>query len=154
MNERISVRIRPATTADAQAIAACVADAYRHYIARIGRPPRPMVENYTEVIERRQVSVADLGGEIVGVVVLAVAEEGFLLDNIAVRPSSQGKGIGKALLKFAESEARRLGHTSIYLYTNEKMTENQSLYAKIGYVEYARRSENGYHRVYMRKQLT
>jgi ribosomal protein S18 acetylase RimI-like enzyme len=113
-----------------------------------------MLEDYTEVIERRQVSVADLKGEIVGVLVLAITDEGFLLDNIAVHPSSQGKGIGKALLEFAESEAQRLGHRSIYLYTNEKMTENQSLYAKIGYVEYDRRSENRYGRVYMRKRLT
>ena len=112
------------------------------------------MENYTEVIERRQVSVADVSGEIVGVLVLAITEEGFLLDNIAVHPSSQGKGVGKALLEFAESEARRLGFTSIYLYTHQKMTENQSLYAKIGYVEYDRRTEDIYHRVYMRKQLT
>jgi GNAT superfamily N-acetyltransferase len=154
MTEGINLCIRPADIRDAQAIAACVADAYRHYIARIGRLPRPMLEDYTEVIERRQVSVADLKGEIVGVLVLAITDEGFLLDNIAVHPSSQGKGIGKALLEFAESEAQRLGHRSIYLYTNEKMTENQSLYAKIGYVEYDRRSENRYGRVYMRKRLT
>jgi len=140
--------------ADAQTIAACVADAYRHYIARIGRPPRPMLENYAEVIQQRQVCVADLGGKIVGVLVLATTEEGFLLDNIAVHPSCQGKGVGKALLEFAQSEARRRGFTSIYLYTHEKMTENRSLYAKIGYVEYDRRTEDIYHRVYMRKQLT
>jgi GNAT superfamily N-acetyltransferase len=154
MTQGISFSIRPANIADAQAIAACVAAAYRHYIARIGRQPRPMLEDYTEVIERRQVSVADVKGELFGVLVLAMTDEGFLLDNVAVHPLSQGKGIGKALLQFAESEARRLGHRSIYLYTNEKMTENQSLYAKIGYVEYDRRSENGYGRVYMRKRLT
>jgi hypothetical protein len=33
------------------------------------------------------------------------------------------------------------------------MTENQFLYAKIGYVEYDRRVEEGFSRVYMRKQL-
>jgi hypothetical protein len=42
---------------------------------------------------------------------------------------------------------------SIYLYTHEKMTENQILYSKIGYVEYARRVENGFPRVYMKKNL-
>lgn len=112
-----------------------------------------MLENYAEVIQQRQVSVANLGGEIAGVLVLATTEEGFLLDNIAVHPSCQKKGVGKALLEFAESEARGRGFTSIYLYTHEKMTENRSLYAKIGYVEYDRRTENIYNRVYMRKQL-
>jgi hypothetical protein len=56
-------------------------------------------------------------------------------------------------LKYAESEARRQGFGSIYLYTHEKMTENQTLYLKIGYVEYDRRLENGFPRVYMRKNL-
>ena len=33
------------------------------------------------------------------------------------------------------------------------MTENRFHYARIGYVEYARRTENGLARVYMRKAL-
>ena len=32
----------------------------------------------------------------------------------------------------AEAEARRQGFAGIYLYTHEKMTENQALYSKIG----------------------
>ncbi|MPZ59667.1 MAG: hypothetical protein GEU91_25015 [Rhizobiales bacterium] len=61
--------------------------------------------------------------------------------------------MGKALLQYAESEARRQGFGSLYLYTHEKMTENQVLYAKIGYVEYDRRVEYGFPRIYMRKSL-
>jgi N-acetylglutamate synthase-like GNAT family acetyltransferase len=112
-----------------------------------------MLEDYAQVVAQRQVSVAERDGEIVGVLVLTVTAEGFLLDNVAVHPSSHGKGVGRALLQLAESEARRQGYASIYLYTHEKMTENQALYAKIGYVAYDRRHEKGYDRVYMRKQL-
>ena len=57
------------------------------------------------------------------------------------------------LLELAESQARMAGYRSVYLYTHEKMTENLELYAKIGYVEFARRIEKGFARVYMRKQL-
>ena len=57
------------------------------------------------------------------------------------------------LIEFAEAEAQREGFQSIYLYTHEKMTENQALYAKIGYVEFDRRTEKGLARVYMRKPL-
>jgi ribosomal protein S18 acetylase RimI-like enzyme len=153
MDKPTSFGIRPARGADAQAIAACVDAAYRHYVVRIGKAPGPMLEDYAQVVARCQVSVAERDGVIVGVLVLAVTPEGFLLDNVAVHPSSQGKGVGRALLQCAESEARRQGYTSIYLYTHQQMTENQALYAKIGYVEYARRSEKGYDRVYMRKQL-
>jgi hypothetical protein len=39
------------------------------------------------------------------------------------------------------------------LYTNEVMTENQAIYAHLGYRETARRTEDGYHRVFMEKEL-
>lgn len=148
------MRIRAATTADAEAVRACVHAAYKHYIARIGRTPAPMLDDYAAIIDDRPVHVAELGGRIVGMLVLdAEAGEGFLLETVAVDPSVQGTGVGRRLLDFAESEARRLGHASIYLYTHEKMTENRFHYAKIGYVEYAHRSESGLERVYMRKPL-
>ena len=38
--------------------------------------------------------------------------------------------------------------------TNEKMTENQELYARIGYVLFDRQTVRGYARVLMRKPLT
>lgn len=36
---------------------------------------------------------------------------------------------------------------NLHLYTNEKMTENLSIYPKLGYVEVGRRTENGFNRV-------
>ena len=84
---------------------------------------------------------------------LALTEEGFLLENVAVAPSRRGTGIGRTRLELAESEARRAGFDSIYLYTHEKMSENRALYSKIGYAEYDRRFEKGLARVYMRKPL-
>ena len=41
-------RIRAATAADVSAIAEIVDQAYRHYIARIGKPPGPMLDDYAE----------------------------------------------------------------------------------------------------------
>ena len=144
---------RSADNRDAPGVAACVKAAYGHYVERIGRAPGPMTEDYAKVIRERRVTVAESGSGIVGVLVLAVTEDGFLLENVAVEPAHRGKGLGKTLLEFAEAEARREGFGSIYLYTHEKMTENLALYAKIGYVEYKRRVEKGLARVYMRKAL-
>jgi GNAT superfamily N-acetyltransferase len=148
-----SYSFRPAKERDASKVAACVNAAYRHYIERIGKPPGPMTEDYAKVIRERRVTVAESRGNIIAVLVLAVTEEGFLLENVAVDPSHQGKGLGRTLIELAETEARREGFESIYLYTHEKMTENQVLYAKIGYVEFDRREEKGLGRVYMRKSL-
>jgi len=113
-----------------------------------------MTEDYSQVIRERQVTVAEDGGEIVGLVVTGPADDGFLLDNVAVHPSHQGSGLGRTLLELAEADARRAGFDSIYLYTHEKMTENQAMYARIGYFEYERRSEHGLSRVFMRKRLS
>jgi len=112
-----------------------------------------MLDDYGEVIRERQVTVAESAGKVVGVLVLDRTDEGFLLENVAVDPAHKGKGLGRQLLELAEAEAKRAGFDSIYLYTHEKMTENQVLYAKIGYVEYDRRTEAGLARVYMRKRL-
>jgi ribosomal protein S18 acetylase RimI-like enzyme len=148
------IQIRSAKAEDARSVAACVNAAYKHYVARIGKPPAPMLEDYAQVINERQVSVAERNGAIVGVLVLTRNENDFRLDNVAVEPSYQGLGIGRTLLELAESEARRQGLGSISLYTHENMVENQSLYARIGYVEYDRLAENGYARIYMWKVLT
>jgi len=145
--------VRPAVAGDAPAVTACVIAAYRHYVDRNGKYPAPMLDDYGELIAAHDVTVVERGGEIAGVLVVREAEEGFLLDNVAVAPSAQGAGVGRCLLELAEAKALERGYASIYLYTQEIMTENQALYARIGYVEYARRHEVGLDRVYMRKQL-
>lgn len=144
---------RPATTGDAAKVTTLVNNAYGHYKQRIGMVPRPMTDDYAEVIKNYRVTIAESDQTILGVIVLTVTEEGFLIDNVAVDPSYRGKAIGRALLEFAEAEARRAGFDSIYLYTHEKMTENLALYARIGYVEYDRRSQGDFSLVYMRKQF-
>ncbi len=149
----IEYSFRPATGADAPQVAALVNAAYGHYVERIGMLPRPMTDDYAEVIANRRVTVAESHGTIVGVIVLTVDDEGFLIDNVAVGPSHRRQGLGKALLEFAESQALSAGFDSVYLYTHEKMTENLAIYSRIGYVEYDRRSQGEFSLVHMRKHL-
>ena len=113
-----------------------------------------MLQDYSAVISKEIVFVAATGDLVVGVLVLSNTDDGFLIENVAVLPRLTGRGIGKLLLMHAEQEAKARGFNSIYLYTNEKMTENLALYAKIGYVEYERRQESGFRRVFMRKALS
>ena len=151
--KKIEYSFRPATGADVSEVAALVNAAYGHYVERIGMLPRPMTDDYTEVIADQRVTVAESQGTIVGVIVLTVDDEGFLIDNVAVGTSHRGEGLGRALLEFAEAEARLMGFDSIHLYTHEKMTENLAIYSRIGYVEYDRRSQGEFSLVYMRKHL-
>jgi ribosomal protein S18 acetylase RimI-like enzyme len=150
---KIEYSLRSATGADASKVAVLVDAAYGNYVERIGMMPRPMTEDYAEVIAKRQVTLAESHGTIVGMIVLTIDDQGFVIDNVAVDPSHRGKGLGRVLLKFAEAEARRAGFDSIYLYTHEKMNENLAIYTRIGYVEYDRRSQGEFSLVYMRKHL-
>ena len=105
--------IRPAVTADTQAVMAVVEAAYTHYIARIGKRPGPMDDDYAARIAAGQTWVLDRDGMIAGILVLEETADGFLLDNIAVRPEFHGQGLGRILIAFTEAEAKRRGFTAI-----------------------------------------
>lgn len=147
------MRLRRATERDAGAVAACVCAAYRRYVRRIGKRPGPMRADYRRVVHERNVLVAEDGGKIVAVLVSGPVRRGFLVDNVAVHPAFQGRGVGRTLLSRAEDEAKRAGHRVIWLYTHARMTENRALYERLGYSEFSRRTEHGFPRVYMRKRL-
>lgn len=146
--------VRAARPADADAASACVHAAFGLYIARMGKAPAPMVADYPALIGEGKVWVAERSGAIAGVLVQYETEEGFYVDTVAADPACQGTGVGRALLLSAESEALRRGFDAVYLRTNARMTENQVFYPKIGYIEYDRRTEGGYERVFYRKPLT
>lgn len=145
--------VRLATAGDATAAHACVVAAFEPYIERIGRPPAPMLLDFPALIDEGRVWVAERGTQVEGVLVQYETPEGFYVDTVATSPSARGTGVGRALLEFAEREARRRGFASVYLCTNSKMTENLVFYPRIGYVEYDRKNQAGYDRVFYRKAL-
>lgn len=145
--------IRPATPDDEPAIRACAAAAYAPYVPRIGREPAPMQADFAAQIAAGQVHVATGAGGVLGYVVFYPDGDGVLLESVAVLPSAAGQGIGKALIAHCEADARAQGARAVCLYTNEKMTENLSIYPRLGYVETGRRVEDGFARVYFEKRL-
>ena len=147
--------IRSAQADDVDAVRQLVHDAYHRYIARLGKPPGPMLDDYALRVAEGQVWVLEDGGALTGVLVLEDAEgNALLLDNVAVASTAQGKGHGRALVAFAEAEARRRGCAQVRLYTHVLMTENLALYGRLGFRETGRVTEKGYERVYMAKELT
>ena len=144
--------IRSATPDDLREVEVVVHDAYSPYVARIGKKPGPMQDDYASLIDRGHVHVLDDGG-VAGVLVLIPEREAMLLDNVAVSPDAQGKGYGRRLLAFAEDEARRQGLGRVRLYTHVLMVENLGLYSSLGYVETHRGEQNGYSRVFIEKSL-
>jgi ribosomal protein S18 acetylase RimI-like enzyme len=112
-----------------------------------------MLLDFPAEIEARHVWLAESDGVVAGALVQYETELGFYIDTVAVLPHLQGSGVGKALLQFAEREAIRRGYESIYLVANATMTENQVFYPRIGYVEYERKFDGGYDKIFYRKPL-
>ena len=147
------MRIRPADPAEAEEIHGLVQRAYGHYVERIGGRPGPMDTDYAEKVAQGQVSVAEDAGAVVGLIVLVPEPDHLLVENVAVHPGRQGEGIGRALLDFAEEAAHQAGTPVLRLYTHVLMTENRALYARIGYEETHRRTDDGFERVFFVKRL-
>ena len=146
--------IRPATAQDRAAVEAIVDAAYSIYVERIGKAPGPMLDDYARLIDEGSVSVLEMPDEaIAALIVLLPQADHLLLDNVAVHPDHQGRGLGRRLVAFAESEARRLGYAELRLYTHQRMTENIALYARLGFRETGRGTEAGYDRVFMTKPI-
>jgi GNAT superfamily N-acetyltransferase len=143
--------IRQAGAADLPVVQEIVAAAYDKYLVRMDRPPAPMLRDYAPAVEAGTLWVT--GEPVAGLISLIPEGDSLLIENLAVMPEAQGTGVGRALMEFAELRARRLRMTRLTLYTHVVMTENQAIYAHLGYREVERRTADGYHRVYMEKPL-
>jgi ribosomal protein S18 acetylase RimI-like enzyme len=148
-----SVEIRPALAQDAAAVATIADEAYGQYVPRIGRRPAPMTADHAALVARGEVWVAEQDGRVRGYIVLRPEHGSLLLESVAVSAALRRRGLGRALIDFAERHARHLGLRSVELYTNALMTENLAYYPKLGYVEYDRRREDGFDRVFFRKRV-
>ncbi|GKT60051.1 acetyltransferase [Colletotrichum tofieldiae] len=142
---------------DVPAIQSMIRVAYSKYIDRIGKEPAPMKTNYDELIKTQLVYVLqnDDSREVVGAIVLRhdPVAESLHINNLVVAPAAQRRGYGRVLMGCAEDVARAYQCTSLQLYTNIKMYENLVLYPKMGFIETERKIEDGYERVYFRREL-
>ena len=145
--------IRQAEPGDAVEVRDLVRASYARYVGRIGKQPAPMLEDYAALIRAGEVWVLAEGGEVLGVLVIRPAEDHMFVDNVAVAPGHQGRGLGRELAAFAEEKAAEHGMPEIRLYTNEKMHENLDIYARLGFEETGRGLDGGYRRVFMRRRL-
>jgi GNAT superfamily N-acetyltransferase len=145
-------RPRLAAPGELSEIEEVVVSSYGKYLTRMDRPPAPMGRDYAEAIENQEIWV--IGSPVQGLVSFRTESVGVLLiENIAVHPSNQGSGLGRQLMEFAEAEATARGLNRLALYTNEVMMENLSIYEHLGFSEVARRTEDGYRRIYLEKVL-
>ncbi|KAF5622100.1 acetyltransferase [Fusarium tjaetaba] len=144
-----------AQASDIPSIQSMVNAAYEKYIPRIGKPPAPMTADYTSLLITHDIFILRTAQSPVGALVLQHEpdSDAIKIENLVVDPSAQGRGYGKVLMRYAGEFTRSRGCSALELYTNVKMFENLGLYLKMGFVETGRRAEDGFERVYFRKEL-
>lgn len=130
---REAPRLRPAEEADAAAITALVAAAYGKWVPLIGRNPTPMNTDFRVAVRRHPIDLLETGGALCALIEMVPAADHLLIENVAVAPAWQGRGLGRRLLAHAEARAAGLGLGRVRLYTNARFVENLRLYRAIGY---------------------
>ena len=112
-----------------------------------------MVADFMSYVQDGQVDVAELNGKVVGYLIGFPRGEDYFVENVAVDPAAAGAGIGKALMRLAEDQARQAVRSKIVLYTNARMHENFPFYEALGYRTTGLVVESGFRRVYFEKDL-
>jgi GNAT superfamily N-acetyltransferase len=125
--------LRRAVPADAGAVRALTRQAYAKWVPLIGREPKPMQADYERAVREHRVDLAYAGEALAGLIETIAASDHLLIENVAVAPSWQGRGVGRTLMAHAEQLAAALGYGELRLYTNQRFAENVGLYLRLGY---------------------
>ena len=153
MCSEISKEFRPAKPEDAGLIRDLVRAAYAKWVPIIGREPQPMKADYERAIREHQIDMLYVACTFVGLIETMLQPDHLWIENVAVRPESQGHGLGRQLLALAERKAVEAGCGELRLLTNDAFTANVALYSRAGYSVDRREPFMGGTTVYMSKKL-
>jgi ribosomal protein S18 acetylase RimI-like enzyme len=149
-----TIEMRRGGAEDAEAIRALTREAYARWVPLIGREPMPMVADYDEAVKHHRFDLLYVGGVLAALIETVDEGDQLLIENVAVSPLFQGRGLGSRLMWHAEAIAWSLGRTRLRLYTNKAMAGNVALYQRLGYrVDREAEGPPGFFRVHMSKAL-
>ncbi len=118
---------------DVEVIRNLVHNAYAKWAQLIGRRPKPMNADYERAVQTHVIELAYEDGTLVGLYEIIPAADHLLLENIAIAPVHQRKGLGHRLMVRIEALARARGLDKVRLYTNKAFDTNLTFYEKLGY---------------------
>ena len=128
-----TVELRRGVSRDAGELRRLTRAAYAKWVPIIGREPKPMGADYEEAVESHRFDLIYVDGVLAGLIETIDEGDSLLVENLAVDPDFQGRGLGSALLAHAEEIARAAGHARVTLYTNQRFAQNIELYLRRGY---------------------
>ena len=133
-----SFRIRNAAQSDNVTVRNILLEAFRE-VAERQFGPRAEVEHRTRLtikLSRVRYRLIEIGDHAVGVVATSLHDDHVFLDDLAVLPSHQGRGIGSAVLRLEVEHAHRLGKP-LRLHT-PRVGQAVPFYVRHGFVETGR----------------
>ena len=128
----MNLRVRRADPTDARPLTNCVTAAYAVAQAQ-GVDLPPVAEGLAEDIRDHLVWVAEFGPDLVGGIVVRLADDHAHLANIAVDPNRGGQGVGRALIDMAIADLVAREVTRFDLTTHVDMPWNVALYRHLGW---------------------
>jgi GNAT superfamily N-acetyltransferase len=145
--------MRPAQPGDAEKLKVMAQAAYGKYVSRMEKAPAPMSYDYAEWVKEGNTYVLDYEGEAAAMITLLPKPDHLMMRNLAVLPTYQGLKLGRALVDYAELEARRRNLKELRVYTNEAFPETMPFYHSCGFSETHRAKVDGYSFIYLSRTL-
>jgi GNAT superfamily N-acetyltransferase len=118
---------------DAPAIRALTREAYAKWVPLIGREPKPMMADYVAALREHRFDLLYRGDRLAALIETIRKSDHLLIENVAVLPALQGRGLGRRHMAHAEELAVTAGLNQIRLYTNARFTDNVRLYERLDY---------------------
>jgi ribosomal protein S18 acetylase RimI-like enzyme len=143
--------IRRGTVSDVAAITTLTRSAYAKWVPLTGREPLPMRADYSAAIEDHRFDLLFIDADLAALVETVLRDGDLLIENVAVAPAFQKRGLGRLLIAHAERIAAQAGRAYVRLYTNSRFEENLRLYASLGYAVEREEALNGGIAVHMVK---
>jgi GNAT superfamily N-acetyltransferase len=130
------MRIRPVTAADRDTVIALWRDVFPEY-ADPQRPQRDPAANFARkiAIDDGLFWLAELDGRIVGTAMAGYDGHRGWLYAVGVLPAERGRGIGRALVEWAEARLALLGCPKVNLQVLAAKPDSQRFWLALGYRE-------------------
>jgi GNAT superfamily N-acetyltransferase len=133
-----TLTIRPATAADAGAVASVLVEAFAEFQPLYSSAGYHATTPAGQEIERRFVDgpiwVVEHDGRIAGTVSAILRDDGVYLRSMAVAPAARGCGVGRALLSQVEEFAAANNRQHLYLSTTPFLFSAIRLYERAGFI--------------------
>jgi GNAT superfamily N-acetyltransferase len=141
----VSITFRVATRADLDALLPLVQAYYEFdHLAFDERVARTALGNFIDDPTCGRVWFISVAGELVGYLILTLGysiEYGgrdAFIDEVYIRESHRGRGIGQQALAFAEAQCQAFGVRALHLEVERSNSNAHALYRKVGFVDHDR----------------